>query len=495
MKYKVIGVVMCLCIVVTSILVKFDFDPKMKRYQQHIDAPAKVACTNHGEDVFCTHLPIVEIDTNNVDIPGKKIGVDREKNLPIYSKTDDGKDVLTDARIKIIDNDGSLMNHYDDKADIESRISIHIRGNSSRAFDKSGYAIKLLTEDGENNPQEVMGMDKHFDWVMHGPILDKTLLRNYMWYNIAGEIMDYAPNVRFCEAFVNGEYNGVYVMVESITAGKDGARLNLSVDRKDNTYTGYLLAMDRRVEMPVKEANSFTGYTYWREHKIEIKYPGTDNITPELQRSITKDFSDFEKAIYSYDFDNDENGYKDFIDVDSFVDYFILNEYTCNYDAGWLSTFIYKDINGKYKLCIWDFNSACDNYQHSFMNSNDFEFQNCLWYEMLMKDEDFNKRIIERYRTLRKGILSEEYLYNYIDDVVEYLGPAIDRNYEKWGYMFEEEHDMLKPTERNPRTYDESIQNMKDFIASRSKLMDQNIETILQYSEDSKIKKFNEAAN
>ena len=42
-------------------------------------------------------------------------------------------------------------------------------------------------------------MDPHHEWVLHGPFLDKTLIRNYMWYNIAGEIMDYAPNVRFCE--------------------------------------------------------------------------------------------------------------------------------------------------------------------------------------------------------------------------------------------------------------------------------------------------------
>ena len=49
----------------------------------------------------------------------------------------------------------------------------------------------------------------------------------------------------------------------------------------------------------------------------------------------------------------------------SFVDYFILNEFTCNYDAGWLSTYVYKDIGGKYKMVLWDFNSSCDNYTES----------------------------------------------------------------------------------------------------------------------------------
>lgn len=91
----------------------------------------------------------------------------------------------------------------------------------------------------------------------------------------------------------------------------------------------------------------------------------------------------------------------------SFADYFIINEFTCNYDAGWLSTYIYKDADGRFRMCIWDFNSACDNYQQSQMDSQHFEMQNCLWYFMLMKDEDFTELCIKRYRQLRKTVLSE----------------------------------------------------------------------------------------
>ena len=71
-----------------------------------------------------------------------------------------------------------------------------------------------------------------------------------MWYNIAGQIMDYAPEVRFCEVFFNGEYRGLYVMCESITAGED--RLQLKVDKKDNTFTGYLLRLDRHLRSDKK---------------------------------------------------------------------------------------------------------------------------------------------------------------------------------------------------------------------------------------------------
>lgn len=73
---------------------------------------------------------------------------------------------------------------------------------------------------------------------------------------------------------------------------------------------------------------------------------------------------DFEKTLYSYDYDTEPYAWWEQADMSSFVDYFILNEFTCNYDAGWLSTYIYRDVRGKYKMCIWDFNSACDNYSH-----------------------------------------------------------------------------------------------------------------------------------
>ena len=114
---------------------------------------------------------------------------------------------------------------------------------------------------------------------------------------------------------------------------------------------------------------------------------------------------------------------------------------------------------------------------------------------MLMKDEDFTNKVVSRYRQLRETVFDEEYLDRYIDDVVEYLGGAIERNYEKWGYTFEPEYDLLIPAERNPRSYEEAIAEMKTFLQNRIKWMDENIETLRQYSAESKVKKFNENAN
>ena len=129
------------------------------------------------------------------------------------------------------------------------------------------------------------------------------------------------------------------------------------------------------------------------------------------------------------------------------------------------------------------------------MPTDGFQMQDCLWYFMLTKDEDFTDRIVERYWELRKTYFDEEYLDNYIDDVAAYLGDAIDRNYEKWGYTFQPEYDLLEPSDRNPRSYEEAISDMKEFLHERIQWMDENIEVVRQYSSESRIKKFNENAN
>lgn len=503
MRYKLWGVTALLAALAVSIALPSamaDYTTKA-RYHQHLEAPLRPedqAADRDYTDGFSTHLPLLVIDTEE-PIPGEILldeegshRYDPEGNL-LFSSTASGE-TTTQGTVRVMDS----SDHYNSASDsptMTSGIRIRIRGNSSRGFDKKGYAIKLMDEEGLNNPLPLAGMDSHHEWALHGPFLDKSLIRNYMWYNIAGEVMDYAPNVRFCEVILNGEYMGLYVLTETITAGQNGARLELSVSKKNNTFSGYCLRLDRSSPNPTANIQPFTRYARRTQMDMDIIYPGTANLTEPMAESIRQDFSDFEKALYSYDFNSPQYGYFANIDTQSFVDYFLLNELTCNYDAGWLSTYIYKGLDRQYRMCVWDFNSACDNYQESQTGTHSFQMQNCLWYVMLMKDEDFTGAIVERYRALRATFFDEDYLTNYIDQTIAYLGPAIDRNFRKWGYTFEEAYDMLQPSSRNPRSHGEAVQDMKDFLARRTAWMDENIETLRQYSAQSKIKKFNENAN
>ena len=490
MKYKIIGMSVTALVLVMVLCISFIMpEDNGKRYHQHIEAEEKAACS-HTDGKFCTHFPIIKIDTNGKTIPGEPILDASSGHTLRYTMSETGEETIL-SKLSVIDNVGE-NNHIEDAPSVSSDIRIRIRGNSSRHFEKNGYIIKMITSGGLNNPQSLIGMDAHHEWALHGPYLDKTLIRNYICYNLAGDIMGYAPNVRFCELILNGEYQGLYLLTETITAGKMGARLELSVNKKDNSFSGYLLRLDRGSNTELKNINNFTSYTYKTDSKVNIVYPGNANLTAFIASEICEDFSDFEKALYSYDYDSEDFGYENYIDVNSFIDYFLINEFTSNYDAGSKSTYMYKGIDGKFHMCVWDFNNAFDNYQENETSYRVFYLQDGLWYDMLFKDEEFVEKVISRYYELEKQYLNEEYMNSYIDSVIEYLGPAIDRNFEKWGHTFLPEwDDRLYDYQRNIHSYDEAVSQLKDYTKNRCEWMNENIDSLRQYSAESKVKNYN----
>lgn len=441
-----------------------------------------------------THLPLVIIDTAE-EIPGipyyKEGGYHR-----LYTTDSNGNEFVV-GNMKIISKE-ECYHMIDDTPDVKTQIRIRVRGNTSRWFDKKSYSVKTIHQTGENRNVSIMGMEADHDWVLHGPFLDKTLIRNYMALNIAGELMDYAPDVRFCEVVENGEYKGVYVMMETVSRGN--GRIEVEKPNYTKNVSGYVIELDNKTTLPATALNNFTKYVQIlrRNAFFNIRYPGTLTLTPGIKDYIERDVSNFEKALYSFDYDSKSYGYMNFIDVDEFVDYFILMEVFLQHDTGNLSTFFYKDINGKYKPCVWDFNNDLDNI--SSIKEDDFYIRKFVtvqspWFLMLVKDEGYTQRIIDRYRQLRKGILSNEYLTTYINDTISYLDKAVDRNFAVWGYsfdpMFLDMRNKLHPDERNPRSYNEAVDQMKNVLLDRLAWLDENIVVLKQYSHESAVKKFN----
>lgn len=486
MKYKILGVTaMVLMVLIAFSAAALDQDNPNNRIHQHLTARGPDAGCDCDGSELCTHLPLVVIDTGGVEIPGEPISEDGVEAG--FTTTAQGESMLTGSISVMSSNEHN--HHPSDAPDLESNISIRIRGNSSRYFEKKSYLIRLIDDKENYCSEEMMGMAPHYEWALHGPYLDKSLIRNYMCYNISGEIMEYAPNVRFCEVILNGEYIGLYVMTETITNGED-CRLDLSNPVDGSNQTGYVLRMDAGSDNPLKNIDTFSVYTYRNLQKIDIQYPRSGDLTPERVDYINRDFSNFEKILYSYDYDTEPYAWWNQADVNSFVDYFIINEFTANYDAGWRSTYVYRDIRGKYKMVVWDFNSACNNYKEDFMSPQLFMMEGVPWYRMLTKDEHFIDRVISRYRYLRTTYLEEDYLINYTKDVTAYLGPAIDRNFEVWGDTFAEFRPLV-PDGRNPADHDEALEQLQQFIYERGSWMDESIDVLLQYCHESKVKKFN----
>ena len=468
-------------LLLAALLLSRHIDPEKQRDQQHLSYNTQVEDTSLSidEDTFSSHLPVVSIETGGVVIPGRPEQGQHVKDI---------ENSFIQADMRIYDREGEL-NKLSSQPVLESKINIRVRGNSSRTFDKVGYLFKFTDDAGMERKLEVMGMEKDSTWVLHGPYLDKTLMRNYMWYNLAGQIMEWAPDVRYCEVFLDHEYQGLYVMAEQISMGEGRIEMT-KYDGKSN-ISSYIVCADRESVNDVQYLDNFTSYALRINGKLEVKYPGASRITPELTEYISRDFSRFEKALYSFDYDTARYGYQNYIDVDSFVDYFIINEVTQNTDAGLYSTYFYKDVSGKLKMCVWDFNNCCDNYIEDQTPMAGFFMQNRPWYFMLCKDEAFMEKVITRYHQLRKGILSEEAVESYIAGVQSYLGPAIERNFEKWGYSFLPEKDLLYEDERKIGSYEAAVEQYETRLVRRMRWMDEHIEDLRSYSHESINKKFN----
>ena len=467
MKYKLLTILIIIILILECILFNNHYNKDINYvYHQHLeDSSDETLCGNKKN---CSHLPIVNINTNNQIIPGE----DRNKDNYIISDID----IYDRKNINIL---GQNKKKYHAK--------IRYRGRSSVRFDKKGYQLKFIDKNNKKDNVKFLGMPKDNEWVLHGPFIDKTLIRNYMWYNIGQEIMDNAPKARFLELYVDNVYKGVYLAVESVTQSTK-SRVKMEPIHKNIVATSYLILIDDEVSEE-KQMNNFSYYNKIKnkDYNFIIKYPNTENLTQATKKYINDDFSQFEKMLYSFDYKE----YKKYIDVDNFVDYFIINEFTLNHDAIGLSTYIYKDIFGKYKMYIWDFNSANNNFiNNDLLDYQHFQLPHNLWYEMLTKDPNFNEAIINRYKELRKTYLSEEYLFNYIDETVNYLGPAIDRNFEVWGYTMDPNYNKFK-TSYMPTSYDDSIKQLKEAIHKRGEWMDKHIEDLKFYSSESKNKKYN----
>lgn len=463
-------------------------------------------------DSFASHLPVVRIDTAGQTIPGAVLHqgiedksftaqmdisgaeIEEENDYTTYTVAEDGRNTVQSSFTLYNNPEG--INRLTDSPDVESWAEVRYRGHSSRSFDKKSYALTLTKQDRvTDNPKNILDMGSEESWILYGPFLDKTLLRNYLSLNLAGQFMEYVPDVRFCELFVNDEYQGLYLLMESVKYGQDRVAMTPSDPR--TPQTSYLVRRDwKDVNAPYQFDDFLEMTNQTQDTPVEVLYPSDLIITPQQWEWIQSDFNSIEKALYSYDYDTSLYGYWTTLDSDTFIAYAIMNEFSGNSDAGSYSTYFYKDARGK--LCIgpvWDFNNAYNNYFEIDMSSVGFLMPNSPLYFMLYKDETFVDGVIARYKQLRLGVLSDAYIDSFIDKTIEYLGPAIDRNYEIWGYSFDPAllapSNKLTPDERNPQDYEQAVHDLKEAISDRGEWLDENIDNLHQYSHESVNKGYN----
>ena len=373
----------------------------------------------------------------------------------------------------------------------DGSIGIEFRGSSSLAlFPKKGYAIETRDEVGENLNISILGMPKENDWVLHGPYSDKSLIRNALAYSIAGDIMPYAPRIRFCELMINQEYLGIYLLTEKIKRDKERvavSKLNPDEIEGQDLTGGYILKFDKwdgenigafPSQYPA-DLNG-NGSTFFQYH-----YPKPDEIVAEQQNYIQGFIKKLENAIMASNYADPELGYRQYLDTRSFIDLIFVNEISKNVDGYRLSTYMYKDkdsINPKLQMGpVWDFNLAFGNADYCtqgnpeglvFLDFNDVCSRDNwivhFWWERLWNDPAFKIELGNRWVELRETVLSTDYLVAKIDSFENLLQESQVRNFTKWPILGQ----YIWPNYKVFNTFGAEINGVRTFIKQRMPWLD-----------------------
>lgn len=418
-------------------------------------------------------------------------------NLPILVINTNGQTIPDDPKITasmgiIFNGPGNRNNISDPFNAYDGKIGIEIRGHSSQMFNKKQYGIELRDQQGNDIKVGLLGMPEESDFVLNASYIDKTLLRNVLTYKISNDMGRYASRTQYCELIINGDYRGIYILQEKVKRDKN--RINIKKmsanDISGDPLTGgYIVKIDR-VD---------PGDKYWTSPYAAVigsnkapvtyihEYPKAADILPEQQNYIKNYITMFEKIMFSSLFKDPFAGYYNYIDIDSFVDYYLINEFSKNTDAYRLSAFMYKDRdseNGKLVMGpVWDYDISYgladydDGYNPSGWQAlKHYEdlWSAPFWTTNLMMDPVFKNKLAKRWHELKNNILSISTINNFIDQNVTYLAEARERNFTKWNDLF---NPLVYtwPNKNRFTSYQQEINYLKSWISQRINWLNNNL--------------------
>jgi subtilisin-like proprotein convertase family protein len=410
-------------------------------------------------------------------------------NLPIVLINTNNQDITTNdliATMGIIDN-GANRNYLSDNwNNYNGKINIHVRGNSSRAFEKESFSVETRDIFGANLDVSLLGMPPENDWVLSAEYADKTLLRNRLTYHLAQQMGNYAARCRSVEVVINGEYYGVYTFMEK--PKRNDFRINIAkLESVENTFPsitgGYIIKIDRTDEagwLSYYPGNATPNHFYY-----QFVYPKDTAITIQQQNYIHSILDSFEMCMASPDFGNINTGYPKWIEPNSFVDFFILTEMGKNVDGYRLSTYLYKDRisrGGKIKAGpMWDFDLAWHNANYGSADTiwgweyeqMDNAYPYPSWWIRFRQDDGFNNRLQCRWTNFRQNVLKTENIFAFIDGAVNELNEAQQRNFTQWPILGA----YIRPNPQNQggATWQGEVADLKNWIAARTGWMDGQI--------------------
>ncbi len=336
-----------------------------------------------------------------------------------------------------------------DPVDFSGRIGLRYRGSTSYFnYPKKQFAVETRDESDNDKSVSLLGMPSESDWVLYDPYTEKSLINNALAMDWARGMGHYASRVQYVEVYFNAnadtsinyssDYMGVYILMEK--PKRDDNRINVdkmlpSDTTEPNITGGYIFKKDRKETQEI--AINVPGGASVGPQQFVMVEPDETELTGAQQTWLTNYLSDLDTVMNGPNFADPVNGYAKYIDVDSWVDYWISVEFTKNVDGFWLSNFMHKDRGGKIEEGpVWDYNLAfgqadysdgasASGWSSAFLGVSGSFGEQYGYYKRLMQDPAFVLKITDRWQQLRKTILNTNNMWADIDN---YVGLLTDHN-------------------------------------------------------------------
>lgn len=376
-------------------------------------------------------------------------------NLPIVVIQTNGQNIMDEPKIlaemKIIDNGPGQINHPTDVVyDYNGYIGIEYRGQVSQGFPKKSYGFETLLGNNLAVSQDVslQGMPPESDWILFASAIDGSYLKNVLTYNLGNRTGQYASRTRYVEVILNGNYHGLFVLCEKIKRGNNRVKIN---KLKATDVTGINVTGGYIVSLDVPEGNLRWASAHPSDCQPnyralqEIVIPKTSDLQTAQGTYIRNYITAFENLLYAKNF-NPTTGYQSYIDLNSFVDYFLVTEITKNLDGYSRSTFYYKDKDkatavSKLKMGpLWDYDLGYANgfdgwaFEQNMARTNQYTNPVPFWWEYMVRDTAFVQTAQRRWKALRQNTFSNLAINAIIDSCQTLLAQgAASRDEQQWG--------------------------------------------------------------
>jgi len=330
-------------------------------------------------------------------------------------------------------------------------LEVRGRGNSTWNPPKKPFQIKF------DKSTSVLGMPAAKKWVLLAEYIDKTMLRNRTAFAL-GQLsrLDWTPQGRFVDLVINGDYRGTYHLVEKVEV--DENRVNLSDD-------GYLLEVDKLGRLDDDDIHIETD-----TFLFNIKAPKVDWF--DDQYTYINDFINAaEDTLRWGDYKDSLTGYHQYFDMDSFIDWYIINEITKNTDAQFHSS-VYMTLEPGEKLKmgpLWDFDIAFGNVDfNQNWDPEGFWIMKSVWIKKLMYDDNFKNAVRDRWKFFYD---SKETIYEEIRNSAAILSKSQQLNDERWDLIGTD----IWPNYVVYDTYEEEVEALINWLELRCNWIDQNL--------------------